>query len=75
VEHSLQLALYHSVLEKIENKKPEKLRREVVLPGLLVGVTGRLLIYPEEMFNEAKTKLENIYIKAANFSLSSQLDN
>jgi len=74
-EHSLQLALYHSVLEKIENKKPEKLRREVVLPGLLVGVTGRLLIYPEEMFNEAKTKLENIYIKAANFSLSSQLDN
>jgi len=44
------------------------------LPGLLVGVTGRLLIYPEEMFNDAKSKLKNIFIKAAQISLSSELE-
>ena len=72
--HSLQLALYHSVLEKIEKNKPENKRREVVLPGLLVGVTGRLLIYPEEMFNDARSRLENIFIKAAKIYLSSVVD-
>ena len=72
--HSLQLALYHSVLEKIERNKPENKRREVVLPGLLVGVTGRLLIYPEEMFNDARSRLENIFIKAAKIYLSSVVD-
>ena len=74
MEHSLQLALYHSVLEKIEKNKPENKRREVVLPGLLVGVTGRLLIYPEEMFNDARSRLENIFIKAAKIYLSSVVD-
>ena len=69
------MALYHSVLEKIEDNKPEKIRREVILPGLLVGVTGRLLIYPEEMFNDAQSKLKNIFIKAAKISLSSEVDN
>ena len=44
------------------------------MPGLLVGVTGRLLIYPEEMFNDAKSKLKNIFIKAAQIYLSSVVD-
>ena len=62
-------------VEKIEDNKPEKIRREVILPGLLVGVTGRLLIYPEEMYNDAQSKLKNIFIKAAKISLSSEVDN
>ncbi len=71
--HRLQLALYHRALEMMESSRPKNMRRRVERPAILVGVTGRLVIYPEKMFLEAQSELDDILSTAARMELASEL--
>ena len=71
--HRLQLALYHRALEKMEASRPEGQRRRVERPAILVGVSGRLVIYPEDMFAAAKSDLDKILATAARMELVTEL--
>ena len=71
--HRLQLALYHRALEKMEASRPEGQRRRVERPAILVGVSGRLVIYPEEMFATAQADLDKILATAARMELVTEL--
>ncbi|MEK9739486.1 MAG: hypothetical protein VW438_07135, partial [Euryarchaeota archaeon] len=71
--HRLQLALYHRALEKMEASRPEGQRRRVERPAILVGVSGRLVIYPEEMFAAAQADLDEILATAARMELVTEL--
>ena len=71
--HRLQLALYHRALTMMENSRPEEERRIVERPAILVGVTGRLIIYPEEMFESAQAELNEILATAARINFSTEL--
>ena len=71
--HRLQLALYHRALEMMESSRPKDMRRRVETPAILVGVTGRLVIYPKEMFQEAQSELDDILSTAARMELASEL--
>ena len=71
--HRLQLALYHRALEKMEASRPEGQRRRVERPAILVGVSGRLVIYPEEMFATAQADLDKILATAARMELITEL--
>ena len=65
--HRMQLVIYHRALEKIESKRDNP--RKVLRPAIWVGVTGRLVEYPEEMFDEANKELDVILSQAARISL------
>jgi hypothetical protein len=71
--HRLQLALYHRALEKMEASRPEGQRRRVERPAILVGVSGRLVVYPEDMFAAAKSDLDKILATAARMELVTEL--
>ena len=71
--HRLQLALYHRALEKMESGRPEGQRRRVERPAILVGVSGRLVIYPEDMFAAAQSDLDEILSTAARMELATEL--
>ena len=71
--HRLQLALYHRALEMMESSRPKNMRRRVERPAILVGVTGRLVIYPKKMFLEAQSELDDILSTAARMELASEL--
>ena len=71
--HRLQLVLYHRALEMMEATRPEKERRYVQRPAILIGVTGRLVVYPEKMFNEAQIELDNILRTASRINLTTEL--
>ena len=71
--HRLQLALYHRALEKMEASRPEGQRRRVERPAILVGVSGRLVVYPEDMFAAAKSDLDKILTTAARMELVTEL--
>ena len=71
--HRLQLALYHRALEKMEAGRPEGQRRRVERPAILVGVSGRLVIYPEDMFAAAQSDLDEILSTAARMELATEL--
>ena len=71
--HRLQLALYHRALEKMEASRPEGQRRHVARPAILVGVSGRLVVYPEDMFAAAKSDLDKILATAARMELVTEL--
>ena len=71
--HRLQLVLYHRALEKMEASRPEGQRRRVERPAILVGVSGRLVVYPEDMFAAAKSDLDKILTTAARMELVTEL--
>jgi len=71
--HRLQLALYHRALEKMEASRPEGQQRRVERPAILVGVSGRLVVYPEDMFAAAKSDLDKILATAARMELVTEL--
>lgn len=71
--HRLQLALYHRALEMMESTRPDGQRRRVDRPGILIGVTGRLVIYPKEMFESAQAELDEILRTAARIDLATEL--
>ena len=71
--HRLQLALYHRALEMMEATRPEDQRRRVERPAILVGVTGRLVIYPAEMFEQAQARIDDILATAARMELATEL--
>ena len=71
--HRLQLALYHRVLEMMEGTRPSGQRRYVERPGILIGVTGRLVIYPEDMFEVARAEIDEIIRTAVRIELSTEL--
>lgn len=65
--HRMQLVIYHRALEKIESKRENP--RKVLRPAIWVGVTGRLVEYPEEIFDKANEELDVILSQAAKISL------
>lgn len=58
--HSMQLTLYYLSLKSIEEERKKRglPYREVLRPAILVGITGRIVEYPEDMFITALQKLE-----------------
>jgi ATP-dependent exoDNAse (exonuclease V) beta subunit len=56
-EHRLQLTLYSVALEAMEATKPERERRRVLPPALLLGANGRIVQLNDEDFNQAKKDL------------------
>ncbi len=71
--HRLQLVLYHRALEMMEETRPKGERRYVQRPAILIGVTGRLVVYPEKMFNDAQIELDNILRIASRINLTTEL--
>ena len=71
--HRLQLTLYHRALEMMEARRPEGQQRRVERPAILVGVSGRLVIYPEDMFAAAQSELDDILTTAAGMELATEL--
>ena len=74
-KHSLQLALYYRALKSIEDARENRgiPARQVLPPAILIGVTGRLVEYPEEMLTEALSKLDALLERSARMSLSSSV--
>ena len=58
--HRMQLALYYRALEKMESMKSRP--RKVLRPAIWVGVTGRLVEYPEELFSQAQEELDDLLL-------------
>ncbi len=74
-KHGLQLALYYRALKSIEDaKKTQGIpSRKVLPPAILVGVTGRLVEYSQEMLEEALKKLDALLERSAVMTLSSSV--
>ena len=67
--HRMQLALYYRALERIEASRERP--RKVLRPAIWVGVTGRLVEYPEELFQQAQSELDELLIQVAKMELDS----
>jgi len=72
--HSMQLALYYLALRTIEEERGERglPTRSVLRPAILVGLTGRIVEYPEDMFKETLDELDKLLTEAAAMSLESE---
>jgi len=57
----------------MEASRPEGQQRRVERPAILVGVSGRLVVYPEDMFAAAKSDLDKILATAARMELVTEL--
>ena len=73
LHHRMQLALYYRAIESLEKFRNEAgfATREVLRPAIWIGVTGRLVEYPQDMFDQAQRDLDEILILAASMALSS----
>ena len=58
-EHRLQLTLYSMALEAIESDKPQKERRKVLPPSILIGASGRNVELTEKQYETSKQDLQN----------------
>ncbi len=67
--HRMQLALYYRALKRIEASREEP--RKVLRPAIWVGVTGRLVEYPEVLFQQAQSELDELLIQVAKMELDS----
>jgi hypothetical protein len=69
--HGMQLALYYLALSTIEaeRKRRNLPYRKVLRPAILVGITGRVVEYPEDMFRTTVEKLDQLLSSAATMSL------
>jgi len=74
-EHRLQLSLYHLALKLSEKDKEDAgiPHRKVLPPAILIGVSGRLIEYPEKMLEEALSELQSLLARSAIISLSSHV--
>lgn len=72
-KHRLQMALYHMALLRTEEERREMgiPHRKVLPPAILVGLTGRLVEYPEDLLDQAKEDLFETLERTAVMSLSS----
>ena len=72
-KHRLQMALYHKALEESESDRSREglPSRQVLPPAILVGVTGRLVEYPQALLEEAKSDLIETLSRTARMSLAS----
>ena len=72
-KHRLQMALYHQALEESESDRSNESlpSRQVLSPAILVGVTGRLVEYPQALLEEAKVDLMETLSRTARMSLAS----
>ena len=72
--HSMQLTLYYLSLKSIEDERRSRglPNREVLRPAILVGVTGRIVEYPEDMFSEALKKIDITMNTVTEMALSSE---
>jgi hypothetical protein len=72
-KHRLQMALYHQALEESESDRSKAglPKREVIPPAILVGITGRLVEYPQALLDEAKEDLMETLSRTARMSLAS----
>ncbi|MBD51364.1 MAG: hypothetical protein CMB08_05545 [Euryarchaeota archaeon] len=75
LEHRMQQALYYTALQNIENERSKYgfPSRKVLSPAILIGVTGRLVVYPEDMLQNALDDLEDNLSLAARISLGSNV--
>ena len=69
--HGMQLALYYLALSTIEEERKRRNlpHRKVLRPAILVGITGRVVEYPEDMFRKTIEKLDQLLSSAAKMSL------
>ena len=67
------MALYHQALEESESDRSNESlpSRQVLSPAILVGVTGRLVEYPQALLEEAKVDLMETLSRTARMSLAS----
>ncbi len=65
--HRMQLVIYYRALKQMESKRERP--RNVLRPAIWVGVTGRLVEYPKDMFDRANDELDEILAQAARISL------
>ena len=74
-KHGLQLALYYRALKSIEDARAAQgmLSRQVLPPAILIGVTGRMVEYPEDMLVDALSNLDALLERSARMSLSSSV--
>jgi hypothetical protein len=72
-KHRLQMALYHQALVESESDRSNESlpSRQVLPPAILVGVTGRLVEYPQALLEEAKLDLMVTLSRTARMSLAS----
>lgn len=75
LEHRMQQALYYTALKNLENERSKSgyPSRKVLSPAILIGVTGRLVVYPEKMLENALNDLEENLALAAEMSLGSNI--
>ena len=74
-KHGLQLALYYRALKSIEQARAAQgmPARRVLPPAILIGVTGRMVEYPEEMLTHSLSNLDVLLERSATMSLSSSM--
>ena len=72
--HAMQLTLYYLSLKSIEDERRSRglPHREVLRPAILVGVTGRIVEYPEDLFESALEKIESTMNTVTEMALSSE---
>ncbi len=75
LEHRMQQALYYTALQNLENERSKYgyPSRKVLSPAILIGVTGRLVVYPDDMLQNALDDLEENLTLAARISLGSNV--
>jgi hypothetical protein len=75
LEHRMQQALYYTALKNIENERSKYgyPSRKILPPAILIGVTGRLVVYPDDMLQSALDDLEENLTLAAQMSLGSNV--
>ena len=73
-KHRLQMALYHMALLRTEEEKKRigMPHREVLPPAILVGLTGRIVEYPEKLLEQAKEDLFKTLERTAMMALPSE---
>ena len=71
----MQQALYFRELQSIEEKRYESgyKPRKVLPPAILIGVTGRFVIYPKEILDDALKDLNQNLILASEMALGSNV--
>ena len=78
-EAELSMLNHHRLADEIiteheHNRKQKRAFRKVLRPAIWVGVTGRLVEYPEELFSKAQKELDEILMKVASIELNPQED-
>tara|TARA_B110000240_G_scaffold29642_1_gene31420 strand:+ start:6005 stop:10879 length:4875 start_codon:yes stop_codon:yes gene_type:complete len=75
LHHRMQQALYFRALQSIEEKRYESgyKPRKVLPPAILIGVTGRFVIYPKEILDDALKDLNQNLILASEMALGSNV--